>query len=213
MRDLSSTYPQILVEMRQYWDGAAATFDDEPDHGLRDPLVRQAWLDLLLPWLPESPATLLDIGCGTGSLTVLLAELGYTLTGIDLSSAMLAQAQAKAQKAGQAIVFHVMEATNPALPAHAFDLILCRHLLWALPAPHQVLQNWGHLLKPGGRLLLIEGYWHTGGGLHAQEVIAALPSTMTNVVVQPLNTQPVLWGGAVSDERYLIIADMPPTNG
>lgn len=203
---------QSLVDARQYWDNAAATFDQEADHGLRDPLVHRAWHDLLLPWLPPAPATLVDIGCGTGSLTLLLAELGHTLTGIDLSPLMLAQAHAKAQQAGQAITFYVMEATNPPLPRQHFDLLLCRHLLWALPAPAAVLRHWAGLLKPGGRLLLIEGYWHTGAGLHAQEVVAALPATMANVLVQSLHEQSALWGGAVTDERYLVVADLPPTN-
>ena len=190
-----------------YWDSAAATFDNEPDHGLRDPAVRRAWRDLLLPWLPPAPAPLLDIGCGTGSLTLLLAQLGYQMTGIDFSPAMVAQAQAKAQAAGHAIPFYVMDAAQPHLPAQHFALILCRHLLWALPEPDLVLQRWTELLLPGGRLLLIEGYWHTGGGLHAEAVVAALPSAIVNVVVQPLSAQSELWGSAVTDERYLVAAD------
>ena len=190
-----------------YWDSAAATFDNEPDHGLRDPAVRRAWRDLLLPWLPPAPAPLLDIGCGTGSLTLLLAQLGYQMTGIDFAPAMVAQAQAKAQAAGHAIPFYVMDAAQPHLPAQHFALILCRHLLWALPEPDLVLQRWTELLLPGGRLLLIEGYWHTGGGLLAEAVVAALPSAIVNVVVQPLSAQSELWGSAVTDERYLVAAD------
>lgn len=197
---------------RHFWDSAAATFDNEPDHGLREPVVRQAWRDLLLPWLPPAPAAILDIGCGTGSLSVLAAELGHQVTGIDFAPAMVAQAQAKAQAAGHAISFHVMDAAQPHLPTHAFTLILCRHLLWALPTIDQVLQRWTTLLAPAGRLLLIEGYWHTGGGLHAPEIVAALPSSLVNVIVQPLSDRPILWGGTVTDERYLIAADRPPTN-
>ena len=189
------------------WDSAAASFDNEPDHGLRDPLVRQAWRELLLPWLPPAPVPILDIGCGTGSLTLLLAELGHQVTGIDFAPAMIAQAQAKAQAVGRAIPFHVMDAARPHLPSQPIALILCRHLLWALPEPDLVLQRWTELLLPGGRLLLIEGYWHTGGGLHAEAVVAALPSAIVNVVVQPLSAQSELWGSAVTDERYLVAAD------
>lgn len=200
---------QSLDEARQYWESVAATFDDEPDHGLRDPIVRHAWRDLLLPLLPPTSATILDIGCGTGSLSILLATLGHTVTGIDFAPAMIAQAQAKAQDAGQPITFQVMDAAHPQFPPQSFAVILCRHLLWALPEPSQVLQRWVDLLAPGGRLLLIEGYWHTGGGLHAPEVVAALSVGLTNVAVQQLSDQPTLWGGAVTDERYLVIADRP----
>lgn len=60
-------------DVRAYWDRQAATFDEDPDHGLRDPLVREAWTSLLLPLLPPAPASVVDLGCGTGSLSVLLA--------------------------------------------------------------------------------------------------------------------------------------------
>lgn len=198
-----------FAETRHYWDKAAATFDDEPDHGLRDATVRAAWTNLLANWLPLTRAMILDIGCGTGSLSGVLAACGHTVTGIDLSPAMIAQAIAKAQAAGQSITFKVMEASDPQLSPQHFDLIVCRHLLWALPEPALVLQRWVKLLAPEGRLLLIEGYWHTGGGLHAAEVVAMLPTVLTGVTLQNLSDQPALWGGAVVDERYAVIADLP----
>ena len=72
-------------EVVRFWDAQASTFDDEPDHGLRDAHVRDAWRSLLLSVLPARPSTVVDLGCGTGSLTVLLAESGYDITGIDAS--------------------------------------------------------------------------------------------------------------------------------
>ncbi|MFN8490854.1 MAG: class I SAM-dependent methyltransferase [Caldilineaceae bacterium] len=197
---------QQLTAAREYWDSQAAVFDNEPDHGLRDPNIRQAWTNLLVQWLPNSPTEVLDIGCGTGSLSLVLAELGHRVTGIDLSPAMLAQAEAKAQTAGQQITFQTMNGADPQFAPQQFDVVLCRHLLWALPEPAQVLQRWVKLLKPGGRLLLIEGYWHTGGGLHAQEILEMLPIPLSNITVQHLSDQPTLWGGAVTDERYAVIA-------
>ena len=64
-------------DARRFWDAEAATFDDEPDRGLRDPVVREAWRELLVELLPPVPAEVVDLGCGTGSLAVLLAEAGY----------------------------------------------------------------------------------------------------------------------------------------
>jgi ubiquinone/menaquinone biosynthesis C-methylase UbiE len=201
---------EYLEATRQLWDDAAATFDHEPDHGLRDPTVHAAWRDLLMGWLAPTPKRVLDIGCGTGSLSLICAALGHEVTGIDLSPAMIAQAQAKALAAGYPITFHVMDAAHPQLPSQNFDLLVCRHLLWALPEPAQVLQRWVKLLLPGGRLILIEGFWKTGAGLHAQEVKDALPSSVTNFVVQNLSDNSKLWGGEVSDERYAVIADLAP---
>jgi hypothetical protein len=65
------------------------------------------------------------------------------------------------------------------------------------------------LLRRNGRLILIEGYWSTGGGLRAPEVVAALPSAMVMITVETLVDRPVLWGKQVGDERYAVIADLP----
>lgn len=195
-----------LSQLRQYWDAAAAAFDDEPDHGLRDPVVRRAWADQLVQWLPPAPSAILDAGCGTGSLSVLLAALGHKVTGIDLSPAMVAKARAKALAAGQEIDFQVMDAAQPGFSPRQFDAIVCRHVLWTLPSPPQVLWRWVDLLADGGRLVLIEGYWHTGSGLHAQAVVEALPPSLENALVHDLRRQPALWGGEVTDERYAVTA-------
>ncbi|MCP4041728.1 MAG: class I SAM-dependent methyltransferase [Gammaproteobacteria bacterium] len=201
------TREKRLHETRQFWDNEAPTFDDEPDHGLNDPTVLDAWTQLLEHWLPPPQAKILDVGCGTGSLSILIAKLGHVVTGIDLSPAMISHAERKAAMAGHRITFHVMEASNPSLAEQQFDGIVCRHLLWALPNIAAVLQRWAALLKPGGCLLLVEGYWHTGGGLHSEEIIEALPPNLTNVSVQNLSNQPDFWGGNVNDERYAIMAE------
>lgn len=170
-------YVKQLDETRRYWDEESASFDQQPDHGLRDPKIRAAWTQLLESWLPLPPTRILDVGCGTGSLSVLLTDLGHQVTGIDLSLKMIALAQAKAAANGHQISFHVMDAAYPQLPPRFFDVLVCRHMLWALSDIPQVLQRWTGLLKPRGRLILIEGYWHTGGGLHAGDILKALPAT------------------------------------
>jgi 2-polyprenyl-3-methyl-5-hydroxy-6-metoxy-1,4-benzoquinol methylase len=197
-----------LQESQQYWDDLAPTFDNEPDHGLRDPIIRETWTELLKTWLPQTTVTILDIGCGTGSLSIVLAGLGHKVTGIDLSPAMISFAQAKADAYRLPIEFQVMDAAFPELAYQQFDVILCRHLLWALPEPKQVLQRWTEFLKQPGRLVLIEGFWLTGAGLHAKEIIEMLPSSFINVSVQNLSDDPNFWGGNVTDERYAIVADI-----
>lgn len=201
-------YQQQLDESRQVWNAEAAVFDEQPDHGLRDPITLAAWTKLLKDALPANQSAALDIGCGTGSLSIILAGLGCKVTGIDFAPEMIARAEAKAKAAQQSISFQVMDAAFPQLPTQQFDVVICRHLLWALPEPNQVLQRWVQLLKPGGRLLLIEGFWHTGAGLHSHQIVDVLPASLTNIAVQQLSDQPDLWGGQVNDERYLIRADL-----
>src|ERR1700733_6408619 len=88
-----------------YWDSQAPTFDNEADHGLLDPSVRSAWTSLLSDVLPPAPAQVADLGCGTGTLSVLLAEHGYQVCGLDLSPKMIEQAEEKARLAGVRMEF------------------------------------------------------------------------------------------------------------
>ena len=204
---MTSAEEQRLVETKAYWDDEAITFDNEPDHGLRSPEIYQAWQQLLTDYLPVDCSKILDIGCGTGTISVLLSRLGHTVTGVDLSPAMLGQAQAKALASDLRIDFAIMDAAYPDLSPQKYDVVFCRHVLWSLPQPGDVLHRWTKLLVPRGRFILIEGYWHTGGGLHADDIVNVMPSSMSEIQVIDLSHQMELWGAEVNDERYMIIAD------
>jgi hypothetical protein len=70
-----------------------------------------------------------------------------------------------------------------------------------------VLQRWAKFLKRNGRLILIEGHWGSGGGLHANEIIKLLPTCFEVTSLQNLAENPDFWGKKVSDERYALIAN------
>ncbi|WP_438488751.1 class I SAM-dependent methyltransferase [Streptomyces sp. S186] len=188
-----------------YWQAAAATYDDEPDHGLRDPSVRAAWAGRLRAWLPPAPSAVLDLGCGTGSLALLAAEAGHRVTGVDRSPAMLARARRKL--AGRSAALVVGDAAQPPVGERRFDAVLVRHLLWALPDPAAALRRWASLLAPGGRLVLVEGRWgeSTQLGLTAAELAALTAPLATRTELIPLSDDPVLWGREVHDERYALL--------
>lgn len=186
------------------WDAAAATFDEDADHGLRDPRIRAAWRQVLASALPEPPAAVVDLGCGTGSLAVLAAEAGHRVTGVDFSPAMIEQARRKAESAGVAGRFLVGDAAAPPVAPTSVDVVLVRHLLWAMPDPAAALDAWVALLRPGGRLVLIEGSWSTGAGLTADRTSALLNAAGLSGDVVPL-VDPALWGRPIDDERYLVV--------
>ena len=146
---------------------------------------------------------MLDIGCGTGSLAVLLAEEGHTVSGVDFSSEMLAQASAKATATGVSVALARADATCLPIRSRALDVIVCRHVLWALDDIDRVLEHWSEFLRPTGRLLLIEGQWSTGAGLRAVEVVAALGRLGRRASVEVLADER-LWGRPTEDERYLV---------
>ncbi|MEU0073216.1 class I SAM-dependent methyltransferase [Streptomyces sp. NPDC006332] len=188
------------------WDARAESFDDEPDHGLRDPEVRRAWAERLRDWLPGHPADILDLGCGTGSLSLLASEQGHRVTGVDGSPNMVALARTKL--AGRDAVFLVGDAAQPPVGEERFDVVLVRHVLWALPDPGRALRHWRELLRPQGRLVLVEGVWGTVHpvGIPADRLTALLAPLGGRVRVEGLSDEARLWGKDVDDERYVAVA-------
>jgi SAM-dependent methyltransferase len=145
----------VRERIREYWDRDAATYDRSPSHALTDPVEAAAWRAVLRAHLPPPPARVLDAGAGTGAITLLLAELGYRVTALDLSEAMLARARHKAAAAEAEVEFVVGAADEP--PPGAFDAVVERNSLWTNPDPAGTLAAWRGVTAPGGRLLVMEG--------------------------------------------------------
>lgn len=167
---------------RDLWNNEAARFDEEPDHGLAETGIRAAWRDLLLGVLPSVPARVADLGCGTGTLTHLLSEEGYSVDGLDFSTGMLQRARQKVPDAD----FILGDAANPELEDGSYDVVLSRHVLWALAEPEHVLARWVDLLKPGGVVVLVEGSWDTGAGLTAAKAERIVRQCRSEVTIRHL---------------------------
>ena len=190
------------------WNSAAATFDHAADHGLTDPLVRTAWSELLRRTLPPAPARVADLGCGTGSIAILAAELGHRVDGIDFSEQMLLMARAKSVGL-PGVTFTQGDAAHPSLAERTYDAVISRHVLWALPDPAGALRAWDRLLRAGGRLVVVEGRWSTGGGLASSRIAELLDDLGYAPAIEQLDDQRY-WGGPIDDERYVVTARSEP---
>jgi ubiquinone/menaquinone biosynthesis C-methylase UbiE len=209
--------------IRAYWDDFAADYDTYPDHGLLDSDIRAAWKDLLRTWLPTQPSVVADLACGTGTMSVLAAELGHQVRGIDLSGEMVARARAKTAPFGAAVQIDEADANEPPFEPASVDVVLARHILWTLPDPATALAHWARLLRPGGRLVLIEGRWGIEAADGKPDALwrAGVPSDELALAVRDLGLEPVVvqltdqayWGREVEHERYLLRALAPAASG
>jgi len=109
--------------------------------------------------MPAAPADVLDVGTGTGFLALLLSELGHRVRGVDLAEGMLAQARSKAAERRLAVTFEVGDAMDPSGEDGSVDALVSRHVFWTLTDPERALRNWRRLLRPSGRLVIIDGLW------------------------------------------------------
>lgn len=195
----------MLDSQRTYWNALAATFDEELDHGLLEPSIRETWRRLLVRYLPPTPADIVDVGCGTGTLSVLLAESGYNVRGLDVAEAMVAAATEKARLASAPVTFVQGDAAAPPYELGSCDVVLSRHVLWAMSDPSTAVRRWCELLRPEGRLLLIEGRWFTGSGITAADCEGLIREHRSDVQIVRLDDQ-ALWGQRTDDERYLAVS-------
>jgi len=171
----------VTDEIRHFWDDDAATYDNSPSHYPQRPQEVAAWAATLRRLLPEPPATVLDMGAGTGFLSLLLAAQGYQVTAADISAEMLGRLKAKATERGLDI--QVVEAGALTPPAGDFAAVVERHLVWTLPDPAAALAAW-HAAAPAGRLVLVEGSW-SGRGTSALEQAQRRARGLADLIRQP----------------------------
>lgn len=110
---------------------------------------------------PQPGEDVLDLACGTGLVSFYASEAigsSGSVIGIDISTGMLNEAEAKKSKHRyQNVEFHNHSITDldtlTAIKDKKFDLITCCSALVLLPEPQQALKQWVSFLKPGGRLI------------------------------------------------------------
>ena len=138
------------------WDHGVRDYDELVAHGRLTVAEAGEWKSVLTRLLPAAPAKLLEVGAGTGVMSLLLAELGYQLTATDISKGMLDQARRKAAERRLAIAFEIADAEALPFGDCSFQAVFGRHLLWTLPHPDRALAEWRRALDPGGRLVLVD---------------------------------------------------------
>jgi 2-polyprenyl-3-methyl-5-hydroxy-6-metoxy-1,4-benzoquinol methylase len=126
---------RIKEAISQKWDCSSDAYDSHHGHGIKSADEREAWKSLLNGVLGGRSLSILDVGCGTGEISLLLAEMGHAVTGLDLSDKMLERARLKAESLGYAVVLQKGDAEDPPFAEGTFDAVINRHVLWTLPNP------------------------------------------------------------------------------
>jgi ubiquinone/menaquinone biosynthesis C-methylase UbiE len=143
--------------------GAAVSYDAVTQYVLppNETWVRQE----LINAIKGQPRTILDLGCGTGSTTLMLKQAfpNAEVVGLDLSPYMLVMAEYKAKQAGLDLQWLHGKAEAINFPDTRFDLITASLLFHETPPSiaRAILQECFRLLVPGGQAIILDGNQQT----------------------------------------------------
>ena len=106
---------------------------------------------------PQASDRVLDVATGPGFLALLFAEQAAEVVGIDLTPAMLVRAEANRQaRQMNTLRFEPGDAEMLAFPDHSFDIATCGSAFHHLSDPARVLAEMVRVVRPGGRVALID---------------------------------------------------------
>ena len=133
----------------QFWDNIAATYSAKP---VEDPDAFERKIEVTQSKLRPTD-TVLEVGCGTGSLALRLASSVAEIHGLDVSSEMIRIAEAKIEQGSVKNVHFTVGAFDERLDTFApesLDAVLAFSILHLLEDREAALNRMWHLLRPGG---------------------------------------------------------------
>lgn len=144
-----------------YWTHRAPSYGDVNRKELAT-AQRRIWTQTLdvriqarFPDRARSSIRVLDVGTGPGFFAVILNALGYAVTAVDYTNAMLNEARLNAGEAAEHIHFRSMDAEKLGFADASFDVVVSRNLTWNLPHPERAYAEWHASSNPTGCFLIL----------------------------------------------------------
>ena len=161
---------------RYVWSRRARTWDQHAS-----PALESVTSALLAAATVRPGDAVLDLGCGTGQISLPLAAQGADVVGVDVSPVMADQLRAEAERRGLGSVTAVATPIEAlALQPETVDLIVSSYALHHLRDPDKarLVQACYHWLRPGGRLVIADMMLGRGGSPRDREIIRSKIRTL-----------------------------------
>lgn len=160
----------LAREISAYWDERAETYSNGVRGELSDSR-KAAWQRELaglvagafeVAYREGRIPRALDLGCGPGFFSTLLAEGGWQVDAVDVSADMLARARANVAEAAldSRVFFHQGDIARLPFPDASFDVAVSRNVTWLMREPRAAYAEWLRVLRPGGKLLVFDANWY-----------------------------------------------------
>ena len=158
-----STAPDQTAKVLRAWEKTAAGYDKQIA------FFEKIWFGGGREWLgARAEGRVLEVAIGTG-LNLPQYPADATVTGIELSPAMLAIAKQRAAGLGRDVGLHTGDAEALPFDDAAFDTVVCALSLCTIPDPAAAIGEMNRVLVPGGRLLLLDHVGSTWPPIYAAQ--------------------------------------------
>lgn len=148
-----NTIRQVFSE---YWSVRAPSYSEE----MRSIDKRDEWkaelqkrVESCHPQKRPGEIKVLELATGHGYFAAIFAELGYSVTAVDMAPGMLEEARKNCIQFADSISFMEMNAEELSFADGSFDVVFSRYLTWLLPRPEKAYSEWTRVLKPSGLML------------------------------------------------------------
>ena len=141
----------LTMQTRARYDRVAPFYDLV--EALMERLAFARWRKEL--WSLAGGQRLLEVGVGTGKNTPYYPQ-GVKVAAIDLSPQMLSRARRRGRGMGEKADLYLMDAEDLAFPDDTFDTVVASFVFCSVPDPVRGLQELGRIVRPGGRIVLLE---------------------------------------------------------
>lgn len=144
-----------LEKIREYWNTRSEGYRQQVEKEREE--HKDEFYKEYFRQIPEG-SKVLDIGCGPGFFSLLLASLGLKVTAADYSEGMLEKAKDLLNRNGyHNVEFCRADAQHLPFADASFDAVVSRNLVWNLEDPGAAYKEWLRVLKPGGKLFVFDG--------------------------------------------------------
>ena len=149
----------LKKQIETYWNWRSTSYELDQDKSIQTVKDWESTIKNLISHVVGEDIRAIDVGTGPGQLAFYLAQAGFNTTGIDISPGMIDRAGRKARELNLNIDFRTGDAENLPFEDNTFDVVVTRNLVWTLPHPQAAIREWHRILKPGGRIIISDGYW------------------------------------------------------
>ncbi|MFI3904494.1 class I SAM-dependent methyltransferase [Ochrobactrum sp. S1502_03] len=152
---MRASSPSVAEAMSEHWNTRAHRFNGAASH-VR---LEDDWTNIFSHVIGADALDVVDLGCGTGACSLLLAKLGHRVTGVDGSREMLRLATETANDKELDIWFIQSTMDEAPLADESADIVTLRNVLWTLENPAGAIALAHRILRPGGKIVVSDGVW------------------------------------------------------